>query len=127
MEHYYVKIYSDFREKVRDFDIVKCEGLADYYKEIECSCIETAPIYNSLKGKYKDFPSLLIIDENGKLDGKGINIIASFLFSNPCDFIVGNCLLAKIEGEDFCGYTEEECEKIIQELKEYFKIGENSR
>ena len=50
---------------------------------------------------------VLIVDEEGKLKGKGINRCACMLFGSTRDLIVGTAVLARSEDEEIVGFGEE--------------------
>lgn len=80
------------------------------YEVCQCSSIEVAPTR---------FPGIvMIIDEEGKCkDGwnKKINPFASHLYPYQ-DVIVGNVLLASVNGEDLCPLSDVEQEAVLQLL-----------
>jgi hypothetical protein len=58
---------------------------------VGCQWVEVAYI-NGPKG------SFLVVDEEGKLNGKAYNTVATGIYGHPGDYIVGNALLCK-DGE----------------------------
>lgn len=81
------------------------------YAAISCSTIETAPtVFREV---------VLVIDEECKLwDGwqNRINKVASILHASTCDPIVGDAILAKVDGENLVPL--EPC--VISMLRHYF-------
>lgn len=71
------------------------EWLDACYNAIGCSCIQTAPTV--VRGL------VLVIDDEGKLwDGweNRINKVATVLYGSHTDVIVGDAILARVEGEN---------------------------
>lgn len=81
------------------------------YDALRCSTIQTAPtVFRSI---------VLVIDEEGKLwDGwqNRINKVASILYGSSWDCIVGDAILARVDGENLVPLTSEDLER----LKRYF-------
>lgn len=86
-------------------------GLDDYYKLIDCDCIQYVM---TDAGRYN-----MILDDEGKLKDKELNYLATLLYNNPYDFIVGDVLLCTdkvindIGERDFCGFDK----PMIQDIK----------
>ena len=81
------------------------------YNAIGCSTIQTAPTV--IRGIF------LLIDEEGKLwDGwrSRINKVASVLYGSDWDPIVGDAILARIDGENLAPLTSDD----VDRLKRYF-------
>ena len=81
------------------------------YNAIGCSTIETAPTV--IRG------FVLVIDEEGKLfDGWQcrINKVASVLYGSDWDLIVGDAILARVDGENLAPLTSGD----VDRLKRYF-------
>lgn len=77
------------------------------YDAIGCSSIET--VRTVIRGL------VLIIDEEGKLkDGwqNRINKVATILYGTYCDAIVGDAILARVEGENLVPLTAQDAERI---------------
>lgn len=77
------------------------------YDVIGCESIQTVPTI--LRG------ILLVIDEEGKLkDGwyNRFNKVASNLYSLRCDIIVGDAILARVDGENLVPLTSKDIEII---------------
>lgn len=83
--------------------------LSDFYELIDCDCIQHVMTDNGYD---------MILDDEGKLKSKPINLIATRLYNNPYDFIVGDVLICTNEvvndiGErDMCGFPERKMEEI---------------
>ena len=75
---------------------------------------------------------IMIVNENGKFNGLPVNGVATIIYGNELDFIVGNVIIlkfGKFEGEsDVVGMTEEEANEIMthihQKIIKYRKRGE---
>jgi len=65
-----------------------------------------------------DFPKvLMILDEEGKLKRKRVNLTATNIGNLPLyDCIVGDVLLVKDKGTDMAVFTEEEANELMNEL-----------
>ncbi len=77
------------------------------YNALGCRIIETAPTV--LRGV------VLVIDEEGKLwDGwqKRINKVASILYGSDWDPIVGDAILARIDGENLAPLTSDDVDLL---------------
>lgn len=97
----YLKInYDDALPPFEEVELPEhsTEWLRSCYDLIGCSTIQTAPtIFNGL------FKVVLILDDEAKLyDGweSRINKLATQLYNSDYDVIVGNVLLARVEGYD---------------------------
>lgn len=81
------------------------------YNALGCSTIQTAPTV--IRGL------VLIIDEEVKLwDGwqNRINKVASFLYGSDWDSIVGDAILARVDGENLSPLTSDD----VDRLRQYF-------
>lgn len=82
--------------------------LQSVYQELGCSWIETAP--TCLRG------IVLVVDEEGKLKDdweQRINAVATKLYNNPYDVIVGDAILCRVEGENLAPLTPEQATYIL--------------
>lgn len=68
------------------------------------------------------------VDEEGKLKNKPVNLLATRLYKNPLDFLVGDVIILKygiFEGDsDIVGIPDEEANRLMNLIKE--KVGGNS-
>lgn len=81
------------------------------YNALRCSTIQTAPTV--LQG------IVLVIDEEGKLwDGwqNRINMVASVLHGCLWDPIVGDAILAGVDGENLVSLTSDDVDRLIRYL-----------
>lgn len=85
--------YSDFG---CEYDTAELVALDDYHLTLEqlyewtgCRCIQIVRCPDR---------SLLCLDDNGKCELKPINLIATRLYGNPNDFIVGDCVVGSAFG-----------------------------
>lgn len=110
---------QNYFEANLDYDSVQLVGLDDYnvtleqlYEWTKCRCIEIVRFSNGL----------MCIDDNGKCKGKPINTIASVLYGNPNDFIVGDAVLGcstcpdKYAEPDFYAMPYDEAVKLYLEM-----------
>lgn len=77
------------------------------YNSLGCSTIQTAPTV--LQG------IVLVIDEEGKLwDGwqNRINKVASILYGSDWDPIVGDAILARVDGENLVPLTSADADRL---------------
>lgn len=77
------------------------------YNALGCSTIQTAPTV--IRGL------VLVIDEEGKLwDGwqNRINKVASALYGSDWDPIVGDAILARVDGENLAPLTSDDVERL---------------
>lgn len=88
---------------------LECEGLDDYYKALNCDCIDI--VSRSVGKKYFD----LIIDDEGLLKQNPI-ISAINNIGNP--MLVGNIIFAKHDSE---GNTIDLEEREIKHIKKYIQ------
>lgn len=94
----YLKInYDDAKPTFEELDLPEESSAWLYacYTALGCSTIETAPTV--LRG------IVLVIDDEGKLwDGwqNRINKVASILYGSYWDSIVGDAILARVDGEN---------------------------
>lgn len=107
MEDWYVRIGTD--NVVME---TRCKTLEDMRSAIGCEWIEVVCIGE---------PTMrLIIDEEGKCKpAQEVNILASALYGNPRDCIVGNALLGKMNdaGDDIEGFCKTEARAIVALLR----------
>lgn len=81
------------------------------YRAIDCECIEVA---NTV---FRDL--VLVLDESGKLwDGweNRVNVVASWLYGNPFDPIVGDVILCRRSGADLIPITERDLNRVCSAL-----------
>lgn len=107
----YIKINHDDIDTVFDEIDLPDEPIAwlhACYNALGCSSIETVPTV--LRG------IVLVIDEEGKLwDGwqNRINRVASIISGSYCDPIVGDAILAKIDGVNLVPLTRDDFDRFI--------------
>lgn len=106
----YLKINVDRNRN--DYELITLDDrsfLYDCYHHIGCSCIE---IVNTL------IPDLvLIIDESGKLvDRPIVNRLASMLYGNPFDDIVGVAIVARRSDTEIVPLTYEDYKVVVSYL-----------
>ena len=62
------------------------------------------------------------VDEEGKLKNKAVNIIATRLYKNPLDCLVGNVIILKYgtyKGDsDIVGIPDEEAQRLMEKIRE---------
>lgn len=84
-------------------------GLHDCYKAIGCEMVEM--VGAKLGGK----SYTVILDEEGKLTGRAFNPVATRLYGNPYDCIVGKAVITKTSG--WSTFTEEQATVFDKDLK----------
>ena len=67
-------------------------SLQELYKLIDCELVEVKAVKN-IRVSFKPAPGYIIMDEEGKLRGKALNAMATQLYGNPNDFIVGKVVV----------------------------------
>ena len=85
-------------------------GLQDCYNTIGCEWVEMVP------GKVGKKSYTIILDEEGKLTGRALNPVASWMYNNPYDCIVGTAVIAKTQGWNT--FTEEQAAEFDKALQE---------
>lgn len=103
--------------------------LEELYEKIDCKTIE---VVSPLSKEFSDSGLLLVMDEDGKYRNKNTNLIATILFGNPCDYIVGKCVIAinncdEDEEPDIYAMPTEMAEKIFKTLSNRNKSRSVSR
>ena len=62
------------------------------------------------------------VDEEGKLKHKPVNLLATRLYKNPLDFLVGDVIILKygtFEGDsDIVGIPDEEAKRLMDKIQE---------
>ena len=104
--------------------------LRGLYTVLNCDCVEEVrPRYT--KNFLKDSSNLImLIDENGKLNGKLPNLFASLFYGAHVhgEPIVGNVVLVTYEmtmdGPAWAGLEEERANAIAEELKQLIRFSE---
>lgn len=107
-ENWYIKIKIS-----GDIDFVQCDDLDDYYREIDCDTVQMVTPHDS---KRKDL--VMILDDNGKLVGKDVNMIASGLYALDYDLIVGDVLIGRVNdvGDDVIGFDRDRLDSLLDQL-----------
>lgn len=106
----YLKInYDDAKPAFEELDLPEdvSAWLDACYQVIGCSLIETAPTV------FRDL--ILVIDQEGKLwDGwqNRINTVASILYGSEWDPIVGDAILARVDGENLVPLTSDDVDRL---------------
>lgn len=106
----YLKInYDDAKPTFEELDLPEesRSWLDACYNALGCSTIQTAPTV--LHG------IVLVIDEEGKLwDGwqNRINKVASILYGSDWDPIVGDAILARVDGENLVPLTSADADRL---------------
>lgn len=117
MKYAYIVIDTDDHVKV-----VPCEdyhlSLDDLYKATESMCIDIVHTC----AQYSGSDVLMVVDDIGKMQHKPINLIASWLYCNPNDCIVGNVLIGcsyspnSNDEPDIFAFPLKDAEKIAKRL-----------
>ena len=104
----YVKLYEDGKVLFAKFG--EEENTLDWLQKEVDGYIEVIPL--------RLFPGLLMVmDEEGKNNGKIINVFASMLSGLvPSDFIVGDVIIITEDGEEFVGLTPKEASALVLKL-----------
>ena len=62
------------------------------------------------------------VDDEGKLKNKPVNVLATRLYQNPLDFLVGDVIILKygtFEGDsDIVGIPDEEANRLMNKIRE---------
>ena len=87
MKYAYIKITPNGEIK-----LVKKEthyfSLDELHKEVECNTIQ---IVKPQDTAFRDL--LMVIDDDGKLKGRPVNMLGTLIYNNPLDFLVGNVII----------------------------------
>lgn len=83
--------------------------LQDCYKATESDIVQMVHCYG-LKHSYT-----MVLDEEGKLTGRFLNMLATMMYANPYDVIVGTVVITKTAG--FGTFNEKQCEVFEDELR----------
>ncbi|MBO5408915.1 MAG: hypothetical protein J6A61_05935 [Clostridia bacterium] len=72
---------------------------------------------------FPDFPGFIgTVDEEGKLKNKLVNILATRLYRNPLDFLIGDVIILKYgtyKGDsDIVGIPDEEANRLMNKIRE---------
>lgn len=87
-------------------------SLEDMWRNTESDCVQMVSTFGTKK-KYT-----LVLDEEGKLKGRWRNRIATKLFNNYGDFIVGTVVVVKTSG--WATFKDEQTEEFEQEIYKIF-------
>jgi len=79
--------------------------LQSYYNELDCEQIEAVP-FRSVPGV------LMVLDEEGKLNGKMPNFQITTAGGIPMDTIVGNVMFVRAGEEDFESLTDKQLDQL---------------
>lgn len=79
--------------------------LQSYYDELDCEQIEAVP-FRSVPGV------LMVLDEEGKLNGKMPNFQITTAGGIPMDTIVGNVMFVRAGEEDFESLTDKQLDQL---------------
>lgn len=107
----YLKInYDDAKPTFEELELPDdvSEWLDACYRVIGCSLIETVPTV------FRDI--ILVIDQEGKLyDGwhNRINTVASILYGSEWDPIVGDAIIARVDGENLVPLTSNDIDRLV--------------
>ena len=86
-------------------DVPDSDFLSALKEIIGCECVETAHVVSNI---------IMLVDEEGKFAGKDVNYIASILYPDFYDLIVGDVILASIiytdDGPDIGGLNDDDVE-----------------
>ena len=93
------------------------------HREIDCDIYQAVDVGGTFKGV------IMLVDDEGKLDGKRVNRIAWLIYNgcNPLDYIVGDVIfcgthrVGELQELDFCGLTDEQVSEILEHVRR-FKI-----
>lgn len=90
MKEKYIRLRANLPPDIVEIDSENL--LQEFYKAIDCDCIETCRVYDDLED------IRLIIDESGKLKNCPFNPLASIIYGGDleADYIAGTALVACI-------------------------------
>lgn len=115
MKEKYIRLRANTAPDIVEIDAENL--LQEFYKVIDCDCIETCRGYRDILG------IRLIVDESGKLKDRPLNRMASFVFNGGdqhADYIAGTALLACVgerNGEaDLVPFSETDTIQILDFL-----------
>lgn len=91
-------------------------SLQDCYAAIGCDWVEMVPIKVAKKSY------TMILNEEGKCEGKEWNSIATALYANPRDQIVDNVVITKTVG--WATFTEEQAAEFAEVISRYNQVQE---
>ncbi len=102
-----IKICTNGKIKKLEYPDGKLIPLEEYQKQVGGN-IETVSV--GMDGV------IMLVNEEGKLGTLPFNRMASFIYVDLLDYIVGDALLAKQTDDDIDGFSDEEAEKLLQRL-----------
>lgn len=115
MEYYWICLRTDTTAglyKVKPNEIVSYEDFEYIKNECGMQYAETVTF------TFKDMRYMMLVDEEGKLNGKEWNRIADLLYSSPFDEIVGDVAILKYSTDSEMRYmSKEEAYNIFDWLK----------
>ena len=109
MRYYYVIKAGYSAEILKVATEKKTLQCSDCYEEIGCELVEMVPVKLVGRNQYT-----MILDEEGKLTGKALNVTASTLADLYPDYIVGTVIITK--NYNFDTFTEEQASLFEAQL-----------
>lgn len=115
MEYYWICLRADNTAGLYKTEPNKVISYADFeYIKEECG-MKWAEI---VAFRYHDIPYTMMLDEEGKLRNKPINDMATDLYNNPFDVIVGDvAILSVSRGEDMEYMDEDEAMELFRYIE----------
>lgn len=101
-----------FRVYIESNEIVSYEDFEYIKRECGYEWAQTVTF------SFKDRQYMMLLDEEGKLTGSPINELATELYANPYDCIVGDvAILGMPKGEEMCYLSEDEATPLFEYIK----------
>lgn len=98
------------------------------YETIGCDTIDIVPAHYINELKKRDYA--LVLDDNGKIKSKPVNVLASSIYAPLQDFVVGDVLLGRrertsTEEPDVYPFSSGEADEIIGEFNWIISAGDS--
>lgn len=110
MTYYAVKIPKKFPEKPIEVNEFERDKKVMSYADFNCLKALCGPSYDmweTVTVRMESVPFIMLVEEEGKFKGYEVNALASALYGNPYDVIVGDVWLCVFDGKEDLEFLDE--------------------
>lgn len=110
MTYYAVKIPEKFPEKpIEAHGFERDKKVMSYadFNGLKALCGPTYDIWETVTVRMESVPFIMLVEEEGKFKDYAVNTLATALYSNPYDVIVGDVWLCVFDGKEDLEFLDE--------------------
>lgn len=126
MTYFVLKLPEKYPEKPLEVHLRYNEKKSipyDDFQSLKSLCGREYSLWQTVSVRLENEDFIMLVEEEGKIKNFGINKLATLIYSNPYDVIVGDVWLCKFDGiEDLAYLDEVEVGMIKADLLRRFRV-----